>query len=68
MLSLPLATPLAYLAVPVLAAAAPALGSGPPVPVQPGLGLHTAAGTAGNKQPMQPGGLQNGSTITIKVT
>lgn len=47
-----------YLAVPALAAAVPVLGTVQPVPVQPGLGQHTAAGTAGNKQPKQPGGLQ----------
>ena len=52
----------------MLAAAAPALGSGLPVPVQPGLGLHTAAGTAGNKQPMQPGGLQMEAIIMSFLT
>ena len=50
----------------MLAAAAPALGSGLPVPVQPG--LHTAAGIAGNKQPMQPGGLQMEAIIMSFLT
>ena len=39
------------------AVAVPVLGSGLPVPELPELGQRTAADTAGNKQPMLPGGL-----------
>ena len=47
--------PLSYLVGLVLAVAVPVPGSVLPEPVLPG--LHTAAGTAGNKPPTQPGEL-----------